>query len=60
VQHDVLNFYHLVSQYNGATPQDGTKVGFMVWISTVQCSAVLDYLEKIDPEVRLFSPLAFE
>lgn len=50
---DVLNFIIWLRQYNGVLPQDGTKVGFYgldLYSLNGSIRAVLDYLEKIDPE----------
>jgi len=50
---DVLNFITWLRQYNQVLPQNGTKVGFYgldLYSLNASIRAVLDYLEKIDPE----------
>ncbi len=50
---DVLNFITWLRQYNDVLSQNGTKVGFYgldLYSLNASIRAVLDYLEKIDPE----------
>ena len=50
---DVINFITWLRQYNDVLPQNATKVGFYgldLYSLNASIQAVLNYLEKIDPE----------